>query len=734
METCPISLNTLEAAVVPHLGRFCHSRCVFRAGFPIPFLAVLVLSGTAAGQTAATSLAHFTDTTIEAARVDTSGNIYIAGFQGDPTIPDGEDAFVSKLYPDGSVSYTVTIGGSKQDYAVALAIDSSGAAYIYGQTASTDFPATSGALQTAAGSSSPLGFVAKVSPQGKIVYATLLGGDSEVYPSAGGLLVDSAGQVTVSGQTIYGNFPGSSGAPFTSTDTNTFFVVKVDSAGANIVSALRGLGGQLATDDQGNIYVAGLNARGTNALPVTSGAFQSTYSLQVCGGGGQIVQYCDYPYVTKLSPDLTQIVYLTYVSGSWGAKPSALFVDQQYNVLLAGTTNSPDYPATADAFEPLYIANAPPPPLNCLYACVFPPPATGYFTKLNANGTGLVYSTFLGGTQTDTISFAALSEDGIYLSGQASSDDFPGLAGVPSKCLPATVETRLSLDGSSVSAARIVPGQVLAYDPVTNTLLAWTGTDLVSFDPSAPPAAITCILDSADLHPVTAIAPGELVSIYGPFFLNGVGVSASGGFPRSLDGVQVTFSGINGPLLYVSSQQINVQAPFEIAGASQVSLTVNSSEFNQADSVTLPVTARNPTAFLDDTFTSTVLAGCSVSGQQYQGGPVALALNSDGSRNSCANPARGGSVVTIFLSGLGVTTPALATGTVNSSPGVALNLPVTLSSGTATVVSAEALPGSISGVWEVQLMLPTSPTGAVTLSLAVDSIPLRDGAMTIWVR
>ncbi len=699
------------------------------------FLAtILTLSSTSAGAATATSLIHLTKVTVADVRLDGSGDIFIAGFQGDPAVPDSEDAFLSKINSDGSVGYTITVGGSKRDYAVALAIDSTGAAYIYGQTESTDFPATKGALQTTVAGGSPLGFVVKVTPQGKIVYATLIGGDSEVFPIHGGLLVDSTGRVTISGQTVGGGFPQTTGAPFTSTDTNTFFVLTLDSAGATIVSAIRGIGGQLATDDQGSIYLAGSQMASPTTLPVTSGAFQAAYSPHPCSGTSQLALGCSYQYVAKLSSDLTQIAYLTYLSGSWGAKPAALSVDQQHNVLLAGTTNSPDYPTAANAFEPLYIANAPPPPEVCPLGCIFPPAAIGYFTKLNATGTGLVYSTFLGGTQTDTITFAALSSDGIYLSGQAGSDDFPALVGAPSECLPATVATRLSLDGSSLSAARIVPGQVLAYDPAAGDLLAWTGTDLVSFDLTAPPPAITCILDSADLRPVTAIAPGELLSIFGPFFLNGAGVSPSKGYPRSLDGVQVSFNGVSGPLLYVSQQQINVQAPYEIAASSQATVTVASSEFNQLDSASLLVTARNPSAFLDDTSPSSAV--CEISGgQQYAGGAIAFALNSDGSQNTCTNPAAAGSLVSIFLNGLGLSVPTPVTGSINASPGTPLNLPVTLLAGTtATVVSAVAPPGSISGVWQVNVLTATSPTGAIALSLAVDSIPLRDGTLTIWVR
>ena len=486
--------------------------------------------GAAAGPS--TTLAHLPNTTLNAVKVDASGNIYIAGFQGTVGTPDSYDAFVTKLSPDGSkILYSTRFAGSKSDYIAALDIDSAGAAYVFGQTQSPDFPVTAGALQTTMLGSSAQGFVAKVDAQGKVVYATLIGGGSEVDPSPSGLLVDAAGEVVVSGQTIGGNFPNTPGAPFTSTDTNTYFVLKLNVSGGKLLAAIRGVGGRIATDDQGSIYVAGLDWPST--IPITPGAFQSKYTLNACAGTGQVGMGCVYQYVTKLNANLSQIVYSTYVTGSWGASPVAISVDAQGNVVLAGTTNSPDYPTTSNAFQPFYAANAPAPPNNCLFVCVVPPPASGYITKLNATGTGLIYSTFLSGTQADTIAFAAVTSAGIYLSGLARSTDFPGMEGFPSQCLPETYATRLSIDGSVITAARLVPGNVLAYDPATGMLLAWTGADLISFDPAAPPTPITCILDAADSQPVTSIAPGELLSIFGAHFVNGWEAPAPGSFATS---------------------------------------------------------------------------------------------------------------------------------------------------------------------------------------------------------
>jgi uncharacterized protein (TIGR03437 family) len=703
----------------------------------MPFLklsiAYLLISTCSAATAASTTLVHLPNTVITVAKVDAAGNIYVAGSQGDPATPDSNDAFVAKLSPDGSkVIYSTTIGGSKSDGVAALDIDAKGAAYIFGQTLSPDFPTTPGAFQGSPLGSSMQGFVAKFDAQGKVVYATLIGGTSTTSPIPGGFLVDAAGEAYISGFTNGGTFTPPS-VSVTNAGGAPNFVLKLDSNGAQALAAVRGVGGRLALDDQGSIYIAG--SGGQAAIPLTPGAFQSTFTFHPCGGTGQLAFGCPYQYVTKLDANLTKIVYSTFLAGSYGAVPAAIFVDAQRNAVLVGTTNSPDYPTTSDGFEPIYAANAPPGPQINIFGTIYPPPSTGFVTKLNPTGTGLVYSTFFSGTQTDTIQFAALTSGGIYLSGQAGSADLPALEGVPMQCLPQTFETRLSLDGQTVTATRLVSGNVLAFEPATGTLLSWTGSDLIRFDPAAPPTAIACIVDAADLRPVTAVAPGELLSIFGSHFID---VSeAPSSFPTSISGLKVAVNGTASPLLYVSPQQINLQAPYEIAGAAQASVVLTSLQTNLSDSRILPVVARNPVAFLDTVtpLASVSFGNCTVSGIVYSGGPLPVAFNSDGSRNGCKNPAASGTPVKIFLAGLGVTAPAPVTGSINSNPAVPLNVPVILSRASlGTIVSATSVPGSISGTTEVTVLIAPNNTGAVPFSPLVDSVPVRDTNLTIWIK
>ncbi len=91
----------------------------------------------------------------------------------------------------------------------------------------------------------------------------------------------------ISGQTIGGTFPSAPSAPYTSTAERAAFVLKLNSTGSTQLEAIRGVGGWLASDSPGNIYVAGVDQG--DGIPITPGAFQSSYNtLQGCGGDSQI--------------------------------------------------------------------------------------------------------------------------------------------------------------------------------------------------------------------------------------------------------------------------------------------------------------------------------------------------------------------------------------------------------------------------------------------------------------
>jgi hypothetical protein len=188
------------------------------------------------------------------------------------------------------------------------------------------------------------------------------------------------------------------------------------------------------------------------------GAYQSSVPAEkICSGDtgtpdGGIEEGCTYQYVVKLNPTATAVVYGTWLTGSYGAVPVGLWVDGDGDVLLAGSTQSSDYPTTLGAFQTTSFATLPPvrnAQIGIFNQTAIPaPPTTSYITKLNAAGNKLVFSTFLGGSVEDSVtSFAPDSEGNINLAGLAQSPDFPGLIAVPDACRPAICIPRRSSRG-----------------------------------------------------------------------------------------------------------------------------------------------------------------------------------------------------------------------------------------------------------------------------------------------
>jgi uncharacterized protein (TIGR03437 family) len=689
-------------------------------------------------------IAHLPGVQINVAKVDAAGNIYFAGRTTSTAGSIG--AYISKLSPDGSTTfYAIALGGSgtSTTAATALEIDSTGAVYVAGTTTAADFPVTPGAAQTSGN-----GFAVKLDAQGSVTYATRVGDSGTVAPSS--VAVNSAGELVVSGAVP---LPASSPELGAVANTSGSFLLKLSADGTKVFAASQeiasqGIAGLVAIDGEGNVGIVGTAAGyqrfvfgGYTGPTPTPGAFQGIPGLSWCGGTLAYACSDSDQYVASLTSDLGSVRFLTYLTGTYGTEPASVAVDAQGDILVAGTTYSPDYPTTSGSLQPAYSAlisvDAQP------RTVFFYNSPTGYVSLLKSDGTALVFSTFFGGTNNDTLGSAALTGTGIHISGQAGSTDLPGFNGVaPPQCLPHAYTADLTVDGSTLLATHAASGTPLAYDSTTGTWLLDSGSDLVRFDPSFP-ANMTCVLASADFSPATAVAPGELVSIFGAFAYEGgqpVGVSpVDGSFPASGQAIQVTANGIPAPLLYISQNQVNAQVPYEVAGSSDAGLTLafsGASGQNVSDSRTLQFAASNP-----------VLFGSSKTKEQgwpYPPTPIytyALTLNADGTVNSESNPAAAGSVVTTFVDGLGVTDPAPVTGLVNPSPGAPLSLAVQVTPaciGCApppTFLSANSLPGAISGVTQVQFVAPANPSGGIAFTsffFLVDSVPLPEDGF--WVK
>jgi hypothetical protein len=423
------------------------------------FIAKLNASGTAllystflggAGNTAAYTLA-----------VDASGNAYVAGSTSATNFPTtsgavqtannqgtgGYNAFVTKLNAAGSaLVYSTYLGGSGNgtgtgDAANGIAIDAAGDAYVVGYTYSTNFPVTPTAFQTtnlAVPNAIENAFVTKLNPAGTaLTYSTLLGGSGSGQWGEGdianAIAIDGAGNAYVTGQAGSPDFPATNGAyqttnPAAENELASAFVAKINPTGTGLVYATY-LGGSnfasgsaLAIDGAGNAYVTGF-AKYTD-FPITPGTFQSTNNAAGLNAGNV--------FVSKVNPSGSDLIYSTWLGGSGlkistfntdGDAASGLAIDAAGDVYLTGVAFSSDFPATSGAYQTTNKGAA-----NKTY--------NSFVTELNPNGTGLVYSTYIGGSgypfggmgyyrADDAMALALDSAGNVYVAGAAYSPDYP---------------------------------------------------------------------------------------------------------------------------------------------------------------------------------------------------------------------------------------------------------------------------------------------------------------------
>jgi len=396
--------------------------------------------------------------------VDSPGNVYIAGQTFSTNFPvtpgtfqttnrataTGLNAFVTKLNATGTaLVYSTYLGGSGSnnggDQALALAVDSSGNAYMTGSTYSTDFPVTPGAFQAtnhAAANGLNNVFVTKLNATGTaLIYSTYLGGSGgvDLYGApagdqGSGLALDNSGNAYVTGEAVSTDFPVTPGAFLTASPGQSAFVTKLNPTGTAPVYAtyLGGIGDTygwgrttvLAVNDSGNAYVAG--ATSSTDFPVTPGAFQATNNAAANG--------LNNVFVSELNSVGSALVYSTYLGGSGtgaccsGDMASGVAVDSSGNVYVTGIAQSPDFPVTPGAFQTT----------NHGTASKYDVP-NAFVTKLNPTGTQLVYSTYLGGSggvinvspslgqaAGDQASGLAVDRSGnAYVTGSTASADFP---------------------------------------------------------------------------------------------------------------------------------------------------------------------------------------------------------------------------------------------------------------------------------------------------------------------
>jgi uncharacterized protein (TIGR03437 family) len=526
--------------------------------------------------------------------------------------------------------------------------------------------------------------VSKLDASGNPLYVTAIGGASGV------LSLDAAGNLYVSGGAnpkAFATTPGASNA-----SAPGGFVCKLRAVDGSIlfcslfVKAIE----SFTADPMGNVYFS--TGGSTPSVAPTQGALAL---------GTQSVQ------VTKLNP-VGGIVYVAEFSGPQGhGSPTSVAADAQGNVWVAGHADA-DFPTTPNALLPSA-----------------PQSGAGFLAELNPSGTALLYSSFTDGTGRNAQ--IALDGDGNvyetdsttaggailrkYSPGGAAilyKQDFANLAlpGLPfavdaagnvtavnatnsvnfltyhpiDACAPinSTLDMRswalIRVDASGKLIQSTFLSMPIRYPYLFNgvqryPLIAANGYFLIvsyamtnltagpfqleigQLGPAAsPPIDLSCAGNAASLT-LAALAPGEIVSLFG----NGLGPAApvsaqfaNNRLPFNLAGSQVTFNGIPAPLLYASDSQINAIVPWGIQGASTANVCVVN-QTNATNCITMNVANAAPGIF------------------QLPSGYAAV-VNQDGTINGPQNPAAIGSVVSLYVTGLGPLSPTPADGSIVGLP------------------------------------------------------------------
>ncbi|MCZ2146804.1 MAG: hypothetical protein LC126_03405 [Bryobacterales bacterium] len=626
--------------------------------------------------------------------------------------------------------------------------DTLGFIYLAGTTYLNDLPATPGVIQpkpppdchaNPARYLCAHGFIAKLSPNGTLVWATYLGGNGADEISA--IAVSPNGGVVVGRETTSTNLPldgkGERTAPA------SLFIARLASDGTAVNESVY-LGGKaadrlqsLTLDDDGNVYIAGV-ALSTD-FPTTPGAYRTS------GTPDQ--------FVAKFDSDLKQLRFSSLLGTSAVFRPTSLALGKDRSLYVLGTGNpgigSPGpMPVTvtrltADATKSIYSVrwdsffqgagvavdeegNAYVSTYQRRWEIAGPDSS---IMKLDPAGNS-VWSTGVPGAN---ISSMALDSRGLLiLTGSALDLQFQPTAGAPRACLNSAGAVR---PVTTFVARFDIIAKSVVYAGYLNAAQSWVaGADVVVAEsayvglprftalPSTTPepGTVTCMANAAS-NDMSSIAPGEVLSIYG----SSIGparqfitqLDTAGIVTKELGGITVTFDGVPAPILYAAPGRINLVAPFTLS-PNKVRVEL------RRDGVLLAAFDRTVSPAHPGLFTVNGL----------RSGPLA-ALNQDGTINSAANPASPGSIVTIYATGLGDMLPAAVDGEIPHGPvsRPIASFPIQLYSISAGAFSPSIeylgnAPELVQGMIQVNLRLPriAPPDGVVTV--------LSANTGTIWVR
>jgi hypothetical protein len=392
---------------------------------------------------------------------DGAGNIYLSGTTRSANFPTtagaafgslggSADLFVTKLSPTGTLLYSTYLGGPCEDYGRAIAVDAAGNVYVTGEI---NGGGTCASL--------PGVLVAKLDPNGGLVYATRIGGSLLDSSYGTGIAVDAAGHAYVTGVALTSDFPTTQGAYRTTGCANVYpfagdgFVLKMSVDGGTILwsTLLCGQGDDvpagIAIDAAGNAYVAGATA---------SSDFPLVDPIALTRGGGVVGLS---GFVSKVSADGSRLLYSTYLGGSESAVINGIALDATGSVYVTGETNSVDFPTTPGVIQER------PGKRHCIAGCT-----DAFVSKIAPSGSALVYSTYLYGELDDAGNAIAVDADGnAYVVGQTVSLLFPIVGAFQSinRGLDDAFVVKLNADGTRLLYSSYLGGSRSGGSPSTGS-------------------------------------------------------------------------------------------------------------------------------------------------------------------------------------------------------------------------------------------------------------------------
>ena len=344
--------------------------------------------------------------------IDSSGNAYVTGQTKSTDFPTknplygtnkgGFDVFVTKLSATGSLAYSTYIGGSSDDSGNAIALDASGNIFVAGGTKSSDFPTTLGVYQSALKGATNAFALELNSTGSTLMYSTFLGGTGTDV--ANGLALDSSGNAYVAGSTTSTDFPPKNPVAL---ETAGGFVSELNSSGnALVYSTYLGAGPRdfaaaVAVDAAGKAYVTGGTQSPT--FKTTTGVVQPT-----CGTDANCNGAVYDAFVSVIQAGGGNLFYSTFLGGSASDKGLGIAIDSAGDAYVTGVTQSSNFP--------------PKNPIQANFGGV----QDAFVTELNPAGAALLYSTYLGGSSSDAGSGIAVDGSGnAYVTGETGSSNFP---------------------------------------------------------------------------------------------------------------------------------------------------------------------------------------------------------------------------------------------------------------------------------------------------------------------